>query len=147
MQQKENEPENIGLFVLISQPPSAGEIISVLSIIDNYDILILCFKTPIRVMSIHHVSAMWRCALRPYKNKTVLTSSDIDFATVVTLPEAYNSKTVLTLSRKVFTHLSTMGIKCLLVDRVKGYHDIYLRAAFIQGRALDYINENFGSKR
>ena len=144
MQQKESELKNIGLFVLISQPPNAGEIISVLSVIDKFDALILCFKTPIRVMPIKHVSELWMLALRAYKDKVLLTSCDTDFATVAELPEAYKDKTVLTLSKKVFVHLSTMGIHCEIVDRVKGYHDIFLRAAYIQGRALDYINMRFG---
>ncbi len=149
MQQKAEETKikNVGLFVLISQPPNAGEIISVLSIIDKFDALILCFKTPIKVMPIKHVSELWMFALRAYKDKVLMTSCDTDFATVAKLPEAYKDKTVLTLSRKVFVHLSTMGIHCELVDHVKGYHDIFLRAAYIQGRALDYINDNFGSKR
>ena len=149
MQQKEKETElkNIGLFVLISQPPNIGELISVLSVIDRFDALILCFKTPIKVMPIKHVSELWMLALKGYKGKVMLTSSDTDFATVAELPEVYNDKVILTLSKKVFVHLSTMGMKVEMVDRVKGYHDIFMRAAYVQGRALDYINEHFGSKR
>lgn len=148
MQQKAEEKElkNIGLFVLISQPPNAGEIISVLSVIDKFDALILCFKTPVKVMPIKHVSELWMLALKAYKDKVLFTSCDTDFATVAELPEAYSDKTVLTLSKKVFVHLSTMGIHCEIVDRVKGYHDIFLRAAYIQSRALDYINARFGKQ-
>ena len=100
-----------------------------------------------RVMPVKHVSEIWRCVLRAYKDKVVFTSCDTDFATIAELPEAYDGKTILTLSKKVFVHLSTRGVKCLLVDRVKGYHDVFLRAAYIQGRALDFINERYGSKR
>jgi len=102
MQQKENVPKNIGLFVLISQPPSIAELISVLSVIDRFDALIICFKTPVKVIPIKHVSELWRHALKAYKDKVVLTSCDTDFATVAELPEAFNDKTVLTLSKKVF---------------------------------------------
>ena len=147
MQPKENELKNIGLFVLISQPPNIGELISVLSVIDDYDALILCFKSPAKVMPIKHVSELWRCALKGFKNKIILSSCDTDFATVAELPEAYNDKVVLTLSKKVFVHLSTMGMKVKLVDRVKGFHDIYLRSAYIQGRAYDFIVERYGTKR
>ena len=147
MQQKAEEPKNIGLFVLISQPPNIGELISVLSVIDEYDALILCFKTPTKVMPIKHVSLLWSSALKGFRNKVVLTACDQDFATVAELPEVYYDKTVLTLSKKVFVHLSTMGINVRLVDRVKGYHDIYQRSAYVQGRAYDFIMENYGSKR
>ena len=141
------KPENIGLFVLISQPPNIGELVSVLSVVDEYDALILCFKSPAKVMPIKHVSQLWGCALKGFRNKIVFTSCDIDFATVAKLPEAYNDKTILTLSKKVFVHLSTMGMKVQLVDRVKGFHDIYLRSAYIQGRAYDFIMERYESKR
>jgi len=147
MQQKENVPKNIGLFVLISQPPSIAELISVLSVIDKFDALILCFKTPVKVIPIKHVSELWRHALKAYKDKIVLTSCDTDFATVAELPEAFNDKTVLTLSKKVFVHLTTMGIHCEMVDRVKGFHDIYLRSAYVQGRAYDFIQLRYGDKR
>ena len=147
MQQKAKELKNIGLFVLISQPPNIGELVSVLSVIDNYDALILCFKSPAKVMPLKHVSLLWSSALKGFKNKVIFTSSDIDFATVAELPEAYNGQTVLTLSKKVFVHLSTMGIKVQLVDRVKGFHDIYLRSAYMQGRAYDFIMERYGAKQ
>ena len=138
--------KDIGLFVLISQPPNIGELISVLSVIDDYDALILCFKSPAKVMPIKHVSELWRYALKGFMNKIVLTSCDTDFATVAELPEAYDDKVVLTLSKKVYVHLITMGIKCKLVDRVKGFHDIYLRSAYLQGRAYDFIQSKYGSK-
>lgn len=147
MQQKENEPKNIAVFTLISQPPNASEIVSVLQAIEKFDIVILCIKTPTIVMPIQHVSKIWQMILKPYSKKTLLTASDIDFSKVVTLPESFDDKTILTLSKKVFVHLSTMGVKCVLVDKLRGYHDVFLRSAYIQGRALDYITENYGSKR
>ena len=145
--QPKTKDKNIGLFVLISQPPNASEIIAVLRVIDDYDGLILCFRTPITVMSVKHVSELWRYALKGYEDKIVLTSCNTNFATVAELPDSFNGKTVLTLSRKVFVHLSNMGIECQLVDRLRGYHDIFLRSAYIQGQALDFINEKYGTKR
>jgi hypothetical protein len=148
MQQKPNEqPKNIGLFLLNSQPPNIGELISVLSVIDKYDGLILCFKTPIQIMPIKHVTEIWTVILEKYKGKFILTSCNTDFATVSKLTKDFKDKTILTLSKRVFVHLSTMGMKVKLVDRVKGYHSMFLRSAYIQGRALDYINENYGTKR
>jgi hypothetical protein len=147
MQQKKEEPKNIALFLLISQPPNASEIVSVLRTIDKYDGLILCFRTPIEVMPIQHVTELWSLILNKYKGKYILTSCDTDFSTVAELPKEFHDKTILTLSKKVFVHLSTMGINVQLVDRVKGYHDLFLRSAYIQGRALDYIIENYGTKR
>lgn len=117
-----------------------------LSVIDEYDALILCFKTPAKVMPIEHVSQLWRYALKGFKDKIILTSSDQDFATVAELPETYNNKTILTLSKKVYVHLTTMGIKVQLVDRLKGFHDVYLRSAYIQGRAYDFLQSHYGSK-
>ena len=147
MQQKTNKIKDIALFVLISQPPNIGELISVLSVIDDYDALILCFKTPVKVMPIKHVSELWKCALKGFTDKVILTSCDTDFSTVAELSEDFKDKTILTLSKKVYVHLTTMGMKVKLVDRVKGFHDIYQRSAFIQGRAYDFIMERYGSKR
>ena len=148
MQQKaKEEPKNIAVFTLISQPPNASEIVSVLQAVNKFDVLILCIKTPMKVMPIPNVTRIWQFVLEPYKNKVLLTSSDIDFSKVVTLPEGFKDKTILTLSKKVFIHLSTMGVKVALSDRLKGYHDVFLRSAYIQGRALDYIAENYGNKR
>lgn len=147
MPQKAKEPKNIGLFLLNSQPPNIGELISVLSVIDKYDGLILCFKTPMEVMPIKHVIEIWAVILQKYKSKFILTSSDTDFTTIAKLSKDFKDKTILTLSKRVFVHLSTMGMKVRMVDRVKGYHSVFLRSAYIQGRALDFINENYGTKR
>ena len=62
------------------------------------------------------------------------------------LPEEFKKSTIITLSKKVYIHLSTMGIRCVLANRVKGYHDVFLRTAYLQGRAYDYIQEAFGKK-
>jgi len=142
-----NKPKSIAVFLLISQPPNASEIVAVLQTVEKFDALILCIKTPIKVMPIQHASKIWQAILKPYKEKTLLTSSDVDFTSVSKLPESFNDKIILTLSKKVFVHLSTMGIKVLLVDRLTGYHDVFLRSAYMQGRALDYITENYGTKR
>ena len=138
--------DGIGIFLLVSQPPNASEIVAVLQAVEKFDKLILCIKTPIKVMPLPHVSKVWQMILKPYKDKTLLTASDMDFTTISELPETFNDKTILTLSKKVFVHLSTMGMKVLLVDRLRGYHDVFLRSAYIQGRALDYITENYGKK-
>jgi len=138
--------DGIGIFLLVSQPPNASEIVAVLQAVEKFDSLILCIKTPIKVMPLPHVSKVWQMILKPYKDKTLLTASDMDFTTISELPETFNDKTILTLSKKVFVHLSTMGMKVLLVDRLRGYHDVFLRSAYIQGRAYDFITERYGKK-
>lgn len=141
------EPKNIALFLLISQPPNVSEIVSVIQTIDKYDALIICFKTPMEVMPLQHVIEIWSLILNKYKGKFILTSCDTDFATVAKLAEEFHDKTILTLSKKVFVHLSTMGIHVKLVNKVRGYNDMFLRSAYIQGRALDYIMENYGKNQ
>ena len=146
-QKNKDKKKNVALFSLISQPPNASEIVAVLHAVNEFDILILCIKTPIKVMPLPHVTKIWQEILRPYKDKTLLVASSVDFSSASALPESFRDKTILTLSKKAYVHLSTMGIKkVLLMDRLRGYHDTFLRSAYIQGRALDYITEKYGAK-
>ena len=143
----ENKNKNIGVFTLISQPPHFGELLAVMQVIDKFDILIICIKAPARLISIRQVQQMWSMALKKYKDKVIIATSKENFAEIAILPSAFVNTTILTMSKTVFAHLMSLGIKSELVGRVKGYHDIFQRVAYRQGCALDWITEGYGTKR
>ena len=136
--------KKVGIFTLVSQPPSFAELIAVMQIIDNYDTLILCFKMPEEVMPIRQVQQMWELALRGFMDKIILTSWNADFQELTILPEPFQTATVLTLSKKVFAHLNSVGINCKLAPKLKGYHSTFMRKAYREGISLDYILQRYG---
>ena len=134
----------MGIFTLISQPPSFAELIAVMKVIDNYDTLVLCFKTPSELMPIKQVQQMWEIALKGFLDKIILTAWDSDFQELIALPENFKNATVLTLSKKVFAHLNSVGIKCELAPKLKGYHSTFMRKAYREGISLDFILQRYG---
>jgi len=118
-----------------------------MSIIDNFDILVLCFKIPTSVIPIQQVIQMWSLALSGYKDKIILTSWHEDFAEITKLPGGYEDATILTISKEIYAHLNSLGIKSELVGHMKGYHSTFLRKAYREGIALDWIQSHYGLQR
>lgn len=118
-----------------------------MSIIDKFDILVICFKTPTSVIPIQQVIQMWTLVLSGYTDKILLTSWHEDFAEITELPSGYKDATILTISKEIYAHLNSLGIKAELVGHLKGYHGIFLRKAYREGVALDWIQSHYGLKK
>lgn len=144
---QEKLSRSIGVFTLVSQPPNFGEALSVMQVIDKFDILILCFKTPAQLIPLAQLQQQWSLLLKGFKDKVVLTSWDEDFSEISVLPEGFADATILTISKTVYAHLASMGIKTELVPRVKGYHNVFYRTAYRSSCALDYIVQHYGAKQ
>ena len=126
------------LFLLDSQPPHWGELVSVLLKLKDYDQMHICVSGISKIMPIKHVVANWLFVMGAYKNVTI-SALLIPFADVAVLPEQFKDCTVLTTNREIFVHMSSVGIPVELVPRTLGYHGIFLRTAYRQGRALDWL--------
>lgn len=139
--------KKIGIFTLISQPLNVGEILSVLSVIDKFDILVLCLKTPSKLIPISQLQKMWSFILKAYTDKILITAWGESFTEILALPDEFKKATVLTISKKVYAHLNSIGIVCELVPHMKGYHSTFLRKAYREGIALDYILSRYGDMK
>jgi hypothetical protein len=131
--------ETKAVILLESQPPHIGEISAIWSEIDNFDLMYICVDANVSIMPLPIVLKSWEILLKPYKNKVVLCATKEKFDEITVLPELFKGCTVLTTSSKVFVHLGSLNIPVKTVNRLTGYHGIFLRAAYRQGRALDWL--------
>lgn len=128
---------------LKSQPVHAGEITTVLSIIDSYDKLVLCLSSDASIMPLNKVFSIWSIILHAYKDKVGIVFSPIKpLEYTHNLPEALKGCFLLTQCKKTFTHLSSVNLPVKLLPRIVGYRSVFLKAAYRQGRALDWLENN-----
>jgi len=130
--------EKQALFLLDSQPPHLGELISVLLKMKDFDIMNICVSGFSKSMPIQNVVATWLFVMSAYENVTV-SALLLPFIELSELPSQFKDCTVLTTDRKVFVHMSSIGVPVELVPRTLGYHGIFIRTAYRQGRALDWL--------
>lgn len=136
-----------GAIFVESQPPHAGEIATVRYNINNYDSIYLCIYGKPLVMDINHARALWAVFLSDYKDKVevvVLNSRPEDFKTG--LPDILKGCELVTTSQKAFVRLSSFNAPVKLVSRTLGYHSIFVRAAYRQSRALDWLQSHAATK-
>jgi len=139
MQEQNTPNKKEALFVLESQPPHLGELIPVLLKMKEYDVMHLCVSSIPRVMPVSSVIATWFFLLAAYKDKVTVSSSLIKFEELEELPEIFKHCVVLTTSTKIYVHMASLNIATELVPQALGYHGIFQRTAYRQGRALDYL--------
>lgn len=131
--------KNEALFLIESQPPHLGELIPVLLKMKDYDVIHVCVSGIPKVTSIPRVIATWLFLLTAYKDKVTVSSLLMKFEELPRLPELFKHCTVLTTSTKVYVHMTSLNIETELVPKVLGYHGIFQRTAYRQGRALDWL--------
>lgn len=141
-QMTKKETKTKALYITESQPPHLGELISLLSVINDYDIIAICVNGNTKVMPIQHVLSTWVFLTQPYKDKIVTCASTDNFSTVAKLPEEFKDYTVLTTSDEVFAHLSSLNVTVRLIPRAKGYWPVFERVAYRQGLALEWLKTN-----
>jgi hypothetical protein len=145
MQEKNMSNKKEALFVLESQPLHLGELISVLLKIGEYDIMHICVSSTPKAMPIPKVVATWLFLLHAYKHKITVSSLFDKFTEIAGLPEIFKHCTVLTTSKEVYVHMTSLNIPVELVPRALGFYESFQRTAYRQGRALDYLL-NVGAK-
>ena len=139
-----NSKQKSAVLFLTSQPIHIGEVVTVLSNIDYYDRLHLCLSGNPTVMPLKHVYTLWSVILRQYRGKITLSFLDTPPTDlqVRTMPVQLEKKLLLTYDQKIFTHFSSLGYPIKLLPKVMGFHEVFLRAAYRQSRALDWLNNN-----
>lgn len=127
------------LFLVESQPPHLGELISVLLKIKEYDIMHICVSAIPKVTPVPRVMATWLFLLDAYKDKITVSAMRSKFEEMPELPKTFKDCTVLTTSTKVYVHMSSLNVEAELVPKTLGYCSTFQRTAYRQGRALDYL--------
>ena len=134
-----NANKKEALFLIESQPPHLGELVSVLLKIKEYDVMHICVSAIPQVVPINRVMATWLFLLDAYKDKVTVSAMLSKFEEMPELPEMFKGCTVLTTCTKVYVHLSSLNLKAELVPKTLGYCGAFQRTAYRQGRALDYL--------
>lgn len=127
------------VYIIESQPPTLGELYSLYRIVDNFDHIFLCIQNAPMVTPVPAAMAIWETLIKPYQDKVTLCIGDKDFVSVSKIPEKYEDCKILTISQPIFTHLQSLNINVGLVPRLPGYESIFLRAAYRQSKALEWI--------
>lgn len=141
-QQNEQNKSRQAVFVCESQPPHTAEYVAAITAATQYDKLMVCVSSKEKCMNLKTVAQIWQLILAPYRNKVTVVSTNYDFAEIPSIPEMFQECTILTISKKVLTHLSSLGVEVELMPRVTGFHTIFQRAAYKQGKALDFLSMN-----
>ena len=130
------------VFFVESQPPHMGELTSILLKIKEYDVMHICISGIPKVMSVNRAMVMWRFHLDAYKDKVTVSALNSKFEELAELPEMFKDCVVLTTSSVVYVHMASLNVESELVPKALGYHDIFQRTAYRQGRALDYLRSH-----
>ena len=127
------------LYVVESQPPNLAELIGLFSIIDKYEHVVICVSNVPKVMPLCSVFTLWEMMVKPYKDKITLSYTKDNFMSLSKLGEEYKDFKVVTISPELYTHLHSLNANVELLPRVIGYEPIFMRAAYRQARALDWL--------
>jgi len=141
----ESQQKNKAVLLVESQPPHIGEILQAIQALTKYDFVYICLTVDVTVMSFDHVLSIWVSLLAPYMGRFKVVRCIGNFKEVMEgdLPIKFNMCTFLTPDREIFVHLSSLNVMAELIPRALGYHGIFLRTAFRQSKALDYLEARF----
>lgn len=129
------------VLLVEGQPPHTGEFLTMAFSVDRFKHLTVCIDARERVMPLKHSMAIWTQFTKAYAGKVDIISTGLDFAEIAKdeLPPAFDNKVILTISKKIFVHLSSIGANVEIVPYAVGYHSSFIRTAYRQGRALDWL--------
>jgi len=136
---------NKAVLLIESQPPHLGELMQLLSNFHKYNLIYLCITGAPKVMSHDQVLQVWNFILKPYIKKVqlmIFTHNIIELSKDE-LPEILDDCTYLTSDRATFVHLSTLGCNSDIIPRALGYNTTFLRTAFRQSKALDWLEARY----
>ena len=124
--------------IIESQPPNFGQFLAVKKLVLEYDSVILCIIDKPSLMATSKSLNMWGMALSDYP-EVQITSSDLDFLAIATIPKNLNADVYYVSDKNIFAHLSSSGYKMEFLGHVQGYNDLFIRVAYRQGLARDYL--------
>lgn len=140
---KDNQYKH-ALFVLDSQPPHLGEVLSVIRELDNYETMLVCIKNRSIIMKVPQVLMIWQLILKQYSHKCMICAWHEDFAEISTLPDQFNGKQIITFDSKIYAHLSSINIPTKLVLDIPGYCTLFIRSSYRQGFAWNWLKKRYG---
>lgn len=130
------------VFIVESQPPTFSEVLALFQIVDSFEHIFLCVQNSPMVIDTGQVLAQWETIIKDYKNKITLTFGDSDFKSVSKIPEKYQNCKLLTISQEIFVHLQSLNVDIGLLPRISGYEGTFMRAAYRQSKALEWIRQH-----
>lgn len=132
------------VLLVDSQPPHTGEYLQAFAYIKKYDFLYVCLTGPPLVLPIVNAMTIWKHILEPFAAKTQVTYVALKFTEIMQdeLPLAFDNCVYLTSDKETFVHLSSLSASAELIPKVPGYRDIFLRTAYRQGVALDWLENH-----
>ena len=143
--------KNKAVFLLESQPPHLGELITVLNKIREYDPLYICVNKNVKVLPLQFAMTTWFFLMSHITGEkpTIFAADFKQFESISKLPDQPEFKdcTILTTNKEISIHLSSINVPVELVPHVLGYHSVFLRSAYRQGRALDYLLQGFMKRK
>ena len=131
--------QNKAVFFLESQPPHLGELIAVLSVINEYDLIYICVSNKGIILPVNIVIKTWEYILKPYEKKIVICDTAQDFRTTTDLPEIFEGCKILTMSQRMFANFATASLPVILVASVVGYDTVFEASAYRKARSYQYI--------
>lgn len=131
----------ICLIPITAQPLTVGTIVSIMSVSEKYDEIVICVRDyPILIDTASIVSMMSIIFKLP---KFMVISHKEDFSTLTEFPSDLPFFNYMaTPDERTFTNLSLKGYQVSLLPRVLGYDEMFQRNAFRQGVALDVLRSN-----
>jgi len=137
--------KNIGVLLVESQPPHAGEFLQARQMLEKYDYLYICILYSSLVMDVRICAQIWASIFQSDLERMTITFADVDFKECMPedLPALFTSCTYLTSDKETFVHLSTMNVDVELIPNALGYYGIFLRNAYRQSKALNWLEMRF----
>jgi hypothetical protein len=128
----------ICLVPVTAQPPTFGMILSLMSIADRYDQIVVCVQDDPILIPTEFVIKMLSVVLR--LPKFIIISSDANFGILTEPPTnlPYFNR-VATMSERVYANLVVKGYGCYLIPRAIGYDELFHRNAFKQSQVLELL--------
>ena len=129
------------IVILECQPPHLGQILAIKQVLDKHDFVYIYIIDKEYVIAVKKAVSITTSALEPYDNFRIYTT-ELDFTTIGGLPESmveHNPDVIYVSDKHMFTHLNSIGMPVDFLGHIKGYDDLFIRTAFRQGIAKDYL--------
>jgi hypothetical protein len=126
------------LVPITAQPPTFGMILSLMSIADRYDQIVLCVLDDPILIPTELVIKMLSVVLK--LPKFIIISSDANFGILTEPPSnlPYFNR-IATMSERIYANLVVKGYNCYLIPRAIGYDEMFHRNAFRQSQVLELL--------
>jgi len=124
--------------IIEAQPPHLGQFVAIQSLLKTYDTVTVCIIDKPILMATNKAVTILTAAFSDY-SEVGLAVSDLNFLAIGTLPKQLQADMIFVSDKHIFTHLNSLGYKVEFLPHVQGYNDLFIRVAYRQGLAKDYL--------